>query len=143
MPGEPIRLRVELGAAPTAGSFDPMALLNHFKARLEKKLTKKGRQIFWIQDTPQISIGLFFEPGNQLLRYLVPFISPAVCNAQAVWQTAPGRVERLDARGAAHFGLFGGSAQGMLKVAATVAADRMAKQLLKVQPGGFEPVMLK
>jgi len=129
-----LQIYVELAgdiAPEAARQFHAGSTLQDFKMRLEKRLLKKGRTVTWVEGSAPVIIGVRLDPGNRWMRYLVPFSSPAVAEARGRW-IINGRTEDLYAKGSAHFGILGGSPQGMLKVAAGVAADRIAKQILKM-----------
>jgi hypothetical protein len=71
------------------------------------------------------------EQCNQLLRYLMPFTSPAFVEIEAEFASGRAPAELLPYRQTAHFGLFGGSAAGMLGVCVDRLAEKLGKDVLK------------
>ena len=105
--------------------------------RIAKQLGKQGYRISWgTANDSAVILTVAMEPGNQFMRWLLPFSSPAVVNIQGRINV-PLSQQTFTAKGSAHFGLFGGSPTGMLKVAGGVAAGSIAKQILKMPPATF------
>jgi hypothetical protein len=135
----PIRIALTLNPPAKPFDFDPNAVLQRFRERLQGRLAKKGRAVEFAPDGA-VSLRIHLDPGNRALRYFIPFASPAT--VEITGNVRNGTYNQpVHARGAANFGLFGGSPVGMLQVAADGAATRLAKQLLEAPPTAFEPVM--
>jgi hypothetical protein len=101
------------------------------RARLEKTLGKKGVAVRWNDKGPaEVNIRVVrIDQGNQALRYLLPFIAPAVMEVEGK-STVAGKSRDFHYVQKAQMGLLGGSAHGMLKVCAQRIADKIAKDLL-------------
>jgi hypothetical protein len=139
-------LTIQLTTGPVAAGADfaPEPVEAHFWQRLEKNLSKRGFQAVRVGGAQPANVAsrLELNPGNRLLRYFVPFASPAVTTALGAVTRSDGSVDQhIQARGTAHFGLFGGSPVGMLKAAADRAAASVAKQLGSAPRRAFEPIM--
>jgi hypothetical protein len=120
------------GAALTL-SFEPSAVVQELKNALDKKLLKKGIALLWTEETdsPELLIRVIeINQGNQFLRWLLPFIAPAVIELEgqvAVSGTHPQPFHYVQK---AQIGIAGGSGKGMLKVCAQRAADNIVKDVL-------------
>lgn len=122
------------GAATTV-SFAPSEIAQRLKQTFEKRLGKKGVAVDWTDESnaPHVVVRIVeIDQGNQLLRYLLPFISPAVLEVEGeVRLPGSGRSEFHYVQ-KAQVGLFGGSAKGMLSVCADRVSGKIAKDVLKV-----------
>ena len=139
-------LTVQLSTGPVAAGagFEPEGVLSHFWDRLATRLAKRGWQATRAAEgqPADVAVRLELSPGNRWLRYFVPFSSPAVATATGAVLRPDGSVDRhVQARGAAHFGMLGGTPTGMLKVAADRAAAGLAKQLGVAPQRAFEPIL--
>jgi hypothetical protein len=123
-----------VNGATTTVPFQPSDIANRLKQSLEKNLAKKGVALNWIDESnsPQVLVRIIeIDQGNQLLRYLLPFISPAVLEVEGE-VAVPGSDRR-----SFHYvqktqvGLFGGSGKGMLTVCADRVSGKIAKDVLK------------
>jgi hypothetical protein len=124
------------GAALTL-SFDAAEVVQELKAALEKRLLKKGIALRWVEETasPEILIRVVsIDQGNQFLRWLLPFISPAVLEVEGQVAVAGAGPRPFHYVKKAQMGLAGGSAKGMLKVCATRTADKIADDVLRALP---------
>jgi hypothetical protein len=119
-----------LGGAAVNVSFDASDIVEKLRSTLQTRLGKKGIMLDW-QDAPeqaQLRIRVVqVDQGNQLLRYLLPFLAPAVLELEGELVLAGLQPVPLHYVKRAQVGLFGGSGKGMLKV----CADRLAKALAK------------
>jgi hypothetical protein len=115
-------------------SFDAGDVTQRIKTKLAKKLGKKGVALYWTHETdsPEIVIRVLrIDQGNQLVRYLCPFIAPAVVEVEgraAIGGAAPRRFRCVQK---AQIGFFGGSARGMLNFCADRVGGKIAKEILK------------
>lgn len=108
----------------------PESLVDRFMKGLGKPFEKKGISLTTELDPARAALHVRFvriEQGNQLLRYLLPFLSPAFIEIEADLLSQGNVVESFYYRQNAQAGLFGGTATGMLNV----CADRIAKKLSK------------
>ncbi len=110
--------------------FDVSPILQRFQQSLEKRLRKSGTSILWqpVGDRCQLVIWfLLIDQGNQFLRWLVPFCSPARIRIEGAFSADGSPAQRFVHERRADFGLAGGAAPYMLGV----CADRLAKDVAK------------
>jgi len=120
------------GAALTL-SFDASDVVQELKNALDKKLLKKGIALLWREesDSPELYIRVIeINQGNQFLRWLLPFIAPAVLEIEGQVAVSGTRPQPFHYVQKAQVGLAGGSGRGMLKVCAQRAADKIVKDVL-------------
>lgn len=114
------------GAVLNVG-FDASQISSKLQAEIEKKLMKKGIRIAWNGDSTGANLKIRFvemDQGNQFLRWLLPFISPAVMELEGEFALAGAEPVPFHCKKKAHIGVFGGSGQGMLtSCAAGLAGD--------------------
>ena len=121
------------GAAVTVPS-DADDVVQAFKEGLATRLRKKGVNLIWSDKAEGAALTIRIvqvDRGNQFLRWFLPFLAPAVVEAEA--QIAiPGAPDRPfhDVQ-KAHFAIFGGSAKYMLKVCAGRLAGNLAGTILR------------
>lgn len=118
-------------------SFDALELTEEMKKVLEKRLLKKGIALQWMEqsESPELLIRVVeINEGNQFLRWLLPFISPAALEVEGEISMGGAACQPFHYVQKAQMGLFGGSARGMLKVCATRVADKIARDVLKALP---------
>lgn len=126
-----------LKGAATTLSFDPSEVVEELRTTLEKKLLKKHIALRWTDEaaTPEVLVRVVeIDQGNQFLRYLLPFIAPAVLEVEgqvAVTGSGPRPFHYVQK---AQIGLFGGSAKGMLKNCAERVAGKIAGEVLEALP---------
>jgi hypothetical protein len=133
-PPVPITVCCMMKLASTKLSFEPTEIIVLIREKLEKRLLKKGFAVRWAPQTedPTLLVHLVrIDEGSQLLRYIVPFIAPAVIEVE-------GRVKRPDAMAdsfryvqKAQVGLLGGAARGMMKVNADRVSAKITKNVVK------------
>ncbi len=122
-----------LKGAATTLSFDPSEVVEELKKTLEKKLMKKRVALRWTDEsvTSEVLVRVVeIDQGNQFLRYLLPFIAPALLEVEgqvAVTGSSPRPFHYVQK---AQVGLFGGSAKGMLKTCAERVAGKIAGEVL-------------
>jgi len=121
------------GAALTL-SFDAAQITAQIKTSIENRLLKKGVAVRW--SNQETSSELFIrvvaiDQGNQFLRWLLPFIAPAVLEVEGQIVLAGSSPQQFDYVQRAHMGLLGGSAKGMLKFCAQRVANRIASDVLR------------
>jgi hypothetical protein len=115
-------------------SFDVEVITKELMTQLEKCLGKKGIALEWIDDPHEAELVVeivTMNQGNQLLRWLVPFVAPAILEVEgeiALEHCTPVEFQ-YDQR--AHIGVFGGTGKGMLKVNAQRVAAKIAKDVLR------------
>ena len=117
------------GAAVNYGG-DAGALMQRMMNRVTKLLKKKGIALSQQAAGEVVPLRVRvvqIEQGNQLMRYFLPFLSPAFVEIEAELDVPSGGSESFFYKKAAQFGLFGGSASGMLGV----CVDRVATDLSK------------
>jgi hypothetical protein len=115
-------------------SFGPVEVIERLREKLEKRLGKKGITLYWTNesDSPEIAIRIVkIDEGSQLLRYILPFIAPAVLEVEGRVAIAGSSPRRFHYTQKAQLGLFGGSARGMLNVCADRVSGKIAKDVLK------------
>jgi len=118
-------------------SFDVSEVVQELKSALEKKLLKKGIALRWTDEAvgSEVIIRIIsIEQGNQFLRWLLPFIAPAVLEVEGQVAVGSAKPEPFHYVQRAQIGLAGGSAKGMLKVCATRTADKIAGDVLHTLP---------
>lgn len=123
----------DAGAASNV-KFDAAEITAEMKAALEKRLLKKGVAVRWSEQAEgsELLIRIVdMDQGNQFLRYLLPFISPAVLEVEGQLAVAGSSPRPLHYVQRAQVGLFGGSARGMLKACAQRVADKVAGEVLR------------
>lgn len=122
------------GGAAFTVSFDAAEISAEIKACLEKRLLKKGVAVKWSEQpaSPELNIRVVaMDQGNQFLRYLLPFIAPAVLEVEGELALAAGSIQQLHYIQRAQMGLFGGSARSMLKVCAQGVAAKIAGEVIR------------
>jgi hypothetical protein len=110
--------------------FDSFDVVEWVKGMMEKKLLKKGIALRWTNawDSPELVVNLVeIDPGNQALRWLVPFVSPAVLEVEGKITFSGSPPQPFHYVQKVHFGLFGGTPKSMLKV----CADRITKKIIQ------------
>jgi hypothetical protein len=115
-------------------SFGAADVIERLRRKLEKALGKKGLNLAWTDelDSPDVVIRfLRIDEGSQLLRYLMPFLGPAVLEVEGQAAIDGSGPRRFHYTQKAQFGIFGGSAKGMLNVCADRVAGKIAKEILK------------
>jgi len=120
------------GAALTL-SFDASIVVQELKTALDKKLLKKGIALLWTEETdsPELLIRVIeINQGNQFLRWLLPFIAPAMLEVEGQVAVSGARPQPFCYVQKAQIGIAGGSGKGMLKVCAQRAADKIMKDVL-------------
>jgi len=123
-----------LHGATVTLSFGPVEVIQRLRENLEKKLRKKGITLYWTNevDSPEIAIRIVkIDEGSQLLRYLLPFIAPAVLEVEGRVAIAGSSPRQFHYTQKAQLGLFGGSARGMLNLCADRVGGKIAKDVLK------------
>jgi hypothetical protein len=122
----------DVGAALKV-SFDAAEITAEMKASLEKRLLKKGVAVRWSgeeKDSELFVRIVEMNQGNQLLRYLLPFIAPAYVEVEGRRAIAGSSPQPLHYLQRAQVGLLGGSAKSMLKVCTQRIADKIAGEVL-------------
>ncbi len=114
-------------------NIQPQDVISPLCENISKRLSKKGVGVQWGPETPTTILVLrvvVMDQGNQLLRYLLPFISPAVLEVEGHIRVGNGAPKPIHVVKKAHFGLFGGSPVGMLKTCGSQIAAKVAKETL-------------
>ncbi len=112
--------------------FEASELRVKLQQELEKRLGKKQAGVQWTEKAEGADFRIRFvevEQGNQFLRYLLPFIAPAVIEVEGdVTQVGqpPAPFHYVQK---AQVGLFGGSARSMLGNCASQLANKIAKEI--------------
>ena len=109
-------------------------ILQDLKAEIEKRLGKKGVTVEWLDATqaPELAMNLVrIDEGNQMLRYMVPFLAPAVVAIEGQVTVDSREPREFQCTRRAHFGLFGGQAKAMLHVCNVQIAKDIAKAVTK------------
>jgi len=121
------------GAALTL-SFDAAQITTEMKTSIERRLLKKGVAVRWSdqETSSELLIRVVaIDQGNQFLRWLLPFIAPAVLDVEGQVALGGSTPQQFHYTQRAQVGLFGGSAQSMLKVCAQRVADKIAGEVLR------------
>jgi hypothetical protein len=124
---------LDSGAA-TKVSFDAAEITAELKTNLEKRLLDKGVAVRWSDQatSPQLLIRVVeIDQGNRFLRYLLPFIAPAVLEVEGQMAAGGSNPQELHYVQRGQVGLFGGSARGMLRVCAQRVAKKIASDVLQ------------
>jgi hypothetical protein len=111
-------------------SLPKAEILQDLKAEIEKRLGKKGITVQWLDatQTPELAMNLVrIDEGNQLLRYLVPFPAPAIVAVEGQVAVDSREPRGFQSTRRANFGVFGGSAKGMLHVCNVQIAKDVTK----------------
>jgi hypothetical protein len=119
-------------------SYEPSELIMQLRERLEKRLTKKGFTVQWVPATqnPTLLVQLTrLDEGSQALRYLLPFISPAVMDVEGRININGAQAHPFQYTQRAQFGLFGGTARSMMNNNADRLAVKIVKDVLRVTRG--------
>ena len=122
------------GGAALKVSFDATEITSEMKTYLEKRLLKKGVGVRWGEPSSSQELSLRvveMNQGNQFLRYLLPFIAPAVLEVEGKMAVIGSTPQELHYVQRAQMGLFGGSSKGMLKVCAQRVADKVAHEVVR------------
>jgi len=122
------------GGAALKLSFDAAEITAELKACLEKRLLDKGVAIRWSEQAtnPELLVRVVeIDQGNQFLRYLLPFIAPAVLEVEGQMTVSGSSPQQLHYVQRAQIGIFGGSARGMLKTCAQRVAKKIASEVLR------------
>ena len=102
---------------------------------LEKRLGKKGIGVNWSETAESADVSVRFveiDKGNQFLRYMLPFIAPAVVEVEGHVSPGGSSGRPFHFVQKAQVGILGGGAKSMLTVCASAAADKISKEILKV-----------
>jgi len=113
--------------------FDKSEIIEELKRCLAKQFLKKGVLVQWSEESSKVDFFVrivAIDQGNQLLRYLLPFIAPAVLEVEGQVTTAGGALRTFHHVQRTHIGLFGGYGKGMLKVCARRMAKKIAADVL-------------
>ncbi len=124
------------GAVPLILPFEATEITAELMSCLGNRLEKKGIGLEWSEETanPELYIRVVaMNPGNQLLRYLIPFVSPAVLEVEGHVAIGGARPQVFHHLQKAHVGIFGGSAKGMLKACAQGVAAKIAADVFRSQ----------
>jgi len=116
-------------------SFDAAQITAEIKTSIEKRLLKKGVAVRWSDQETNSELFIrvvAIDQGNQSFRFFLPhFIGEAVLEVEG--QVALGGVtpQQFHYTQREHEGMWGGSAQDMLKVCAQRVADKIAGDVLR------------
>jgi len=123
-------------AGATLKSFDglPGKIMAEMRASIERRLLKKGIAVRW--NNQEVGSELLIrvvaiDGGNQFLRWLLPFISPAIFEVEVQVGIGGSTAQQFHYTQRSHFGLFGGSAQTMLTLNAQRVANKIAGDVLR------------
>lgn len=109
-------------------------ILQDLKVEIEKRLGKKGITVQWLDATqsPELAMSLLrIDEGNQLLRYLVPFLAPAIVEIEGQVRVDSQEPREFRSTRRANFGLFGGSPKGMLHACNVQVAKDVSNAVTK------------
>lgn len=115
-------------------SFDASLVTDELKASIEKRLGKKGIAVEWNDGAAGCELlvrVVAIDQGNQLLRYIFPFIAPAILEVDGQVRSDGSAPISFHHTQKAQIGLFGGSSKGMLKINAQRVGQKIAKDVLK------------
>jgi len=115
-------------------SFHVGEVVMELKKALEKRLLKKGIALQWTDELadPELYIRIVaIDQGNQFLRWLIPFVAPAVLEVGGQVGRDSGNPAGFHYVQKAQMGLAGGSARGMLRVNAQRVAAKIAGDVLR------------
>lgn len=114
--------------------FDPAMILTEMRTRIEKPLLKKGVALQWSdqEEGSELFIRVIsMDQGNQFLRWLLPFIAPAVLEVEGQLSLGGAAPAEFQYTQRAHIGLLGGSGKGMLKICAQRVAGKIVRNVLR------------
>jgi len=115
-------------------SFSPSEVAERFRRELAKRLGKKEVELAWRREPRGAEVRIRFvriDEGNQFLRWLVPFIAPAVVEIEGEVALRGHEPRPFEYVRKAHFGFFGGTPQYMVGVCADRLARGLAKEILR------------
>ncbi len=113
-------------------SFDASEVTAQMKTRLEKRLGKKGLALEWGEEGGNAELFIrvvWIDQGNRLLRYMFPFLSPAVLEIEGEVALDGSTPQQFHYVQREQIGLFGGSARDMLKLCAQRVAKKIARDV--------------
>ena len=120
-------------AAP--GSFVlAQNVVESFRTRLGRRLLKKGIAVQWNAEAAGTELMVrivTIDPGNQFLRWLLPFVAPAVVQIEGQLGPSSPNPQPFQYTHRAHFGLAGGPSRGMLRTCAHGIADKIARDVVR------------
>ncbi len=129
----PLTANCSLQGAVLNLSCDASYIVNQLQRSLEKKLGKNGVVLSW-QDIPEgseVRIGFVrIDQGNRFLRWLFPFIAPAVVEVEGELTIGGSGPRPFHYVRKAQVGFLGGSAESMLGVCASRVGNHIAKTIL-------------
>ena len=105
-----------LQGATVSLSFDAADVAQQLRTNLEKRLGKKGITLYWTNEmnSPEIVIRVVrIDQGNQFLRYMLPFIAPAILEVEGKIAIDGSGPKKFHYTQKAQIGLFGGSAKAI------------------------------
>jgi hypothetical protein len=109
-------------------------ILQDLKREIDKRLGKKGITVKWLDatQTPELAIKLVrIDEGNQFLRYLIPFAAPAIVAIEGQIRVDSQKPRDFESTRRANFGVFGGSAKGMLHTCNVQIAKDVTKEVIR------------
>ena len=116
-------------------SYESSKVANRLRRELERRLGKKGVALAW-QDQPQASeVRIRFvriDQGNQFLRWLLPFVAPAVVEIEGEINASGRTAKPFHYIRKTHFAMFGGAAKYMVGVCADRLAGDLTKEILRM-----------
>ena len=115
-------------------SFDAAEITEEMRTSLEKRLLNKGVAVQWTEQATGSELLIRVveaNQGNRFLRYLLPFIAPAILEVEGQIALSGSSPQQLHYVQRAQVGLFGGSAKSMLKSCAQRVANKIASDVLR------------
>jgi hypothetical protein len=115
-------------------SIEPTVLIEALREKLAKRLRKKGFAMDQVPQTadPTLLVHLVsIDEGSRLMRYIMPFVSPAVMVVEGRVKGAGPEPRKFRHVQKAQVGFLGGSTLGMMKVNADRLAARIVKEVRK------------
>lgn len=113
-------------------SVEPTSLVDILREKLQKRLLKKGYAMNLVPQNadPTLLVHLVrLDEGSRMMRYIMPFVSPAIMEVEGRVATPNARQFKFVQK--AQVGLFGGSTMGMMTVNADRLATKIAKEVVK------------
>ena len=133
-PPVPITVCCMMKLEATKLSFEPTELIVKLREKLQKRLLKKGYEMQHVAQSaePTLLVQMVrLDEGSQLMRYLLPFISPAVMEVRGHVNGLGSEARAFSYVQKAQMGLFGGSPKSMMEINADRVAAKIVKDVLK------------
>ncbi|MBN1163308.1 MAG: DUF4410 domain-containing protein [Candidatus Krumholzibacteriota bacterium] len=113
-------------------SFDESEVVESLKEMLERKAARRGIELQWTEqeEASRVNIRIIeVDQGNQFLRYLIPFVAPAVLEVEGEIGLDGDDPRSFHYVQRAQIGVFGGGARQMIGRCMTRVAHNIAQDI--------------